>query len=152
MFELIYPATSLLTTGLLSWSTFRAWRAKNPLLKWGGAGLAALLSTLTALVSVVLIIGLLKLHARSAPTLVMKVEGTPEQVRRGQAIADSFCGACHSKTGPLTGGADIRSVVAYLRSLPASGDATPHPSDRISALGLMMLGAGLLPTGKPVSN
>jgi cytochrome c553 len=212
MFELIYPATSLLTTGLLSWSTFRAWRSKNPLLKWGGAGLAALLSTLTALISVVLIIGLLKFHARSAPTLVMKVERTPEQIRRGQAIADSFCGACHTKTGTLTGAVDIgkhfpidvgafvssnltpaglgswsdgdifravrnsvdrdghwlivmsitnasrlsdediRSVIAYLRSLPAAGEPTPNPPDRISTLGLLMLGAGLLPMGKPVSN
>ena len=213
MFELIYPATSLLSTALLSWSAFRAWRAKNPLLKWGGAPLAALLSTLTALVSVMLVAGLLKFHARSAPTLVMKVERTPEEVRRGQAITDGFCSACHSKTGTLTGGvdigkhfplpvgafvssnltlagqlagwtdgdifrairnsvdrdghwlfvmsitnasrlsdADIRSVIAYLRSLPAAGEATPNPPDRISALGLLMLGAGMLPTGKPVSN
>jgi mono/diheme cytochrome c family protein len=211
MFELIYPATSLLTTALLSWSSFRAWRAKNPVLRWGGAGLAALLSTVAALVSVVLIVGLLKLHARSAPTVVMKIEGTPEQIRRGQAIADSFCGACHTPT--LTGGvdigkhfpmdvgalvssnltpagelagwtdgdifravrnsldrdghwlivmsitnasrlsdADIRSVIAYLRSLPATGELTPNPPDRISALGLLLLGAGMLPTGKPVTN
>jgi mono/diheme cytochrome c family protein len=46
---------------------------------------------------------------------------------------------------------DTRSVIAYLRSLPAAGQRTPNPPDRISALGLLMLGAGLLPTGKPVS-
>ena len=213
MFELIYPATSLFTAALLSWSSFRAWHAKNRVLKWGGAGLAALLSTVAALISVVLIVGVLKFQARTAPTLVMAVEGTPEQVRRGQAIADAFCSACHSKTGTLTGGvdigkhfpmnvgtlvssnltpagqlagwtdgdifrairnsldrdghwlivmsitnasrlsdADIRAVIAYLRSLPASGAPTPNPPDRISALGLLLLGAGMLPTGKPVSN
>jgi cytochrome c553 len=213
MLELIYPATSLFTAALLSWSSFRAFRAKNRFLKWSGAGLAALLSTLAALISVVLIVGVLKFHARSAPILVMKVEGTPEQVRRGQAIADAFCSACHSKTGTLTGGvdigkhfpmnvgtlissnltpagqlpfwtdgdifravrnsvdrdghwlivmsitnasrlsdADIRAVIAYLRTLPASGAPTPNPPDRISALGLLLLGTGMLPTGKPVSN
>jgi cytochrome c553 len=210
MFALIYPATSLFTTALFSWSAFRAWRSKNPFLKWGGASVAALLSALAALISVVLIIGLIKLDARSAPTLVMKVEGTPQQIRRGREIADSFCGACHSKTGTLTGGVDIgkhfpvnvgafvssnltqlaswsdgeifrairngldrdghwlivmtitnasrlsdddtRSVIAYLRSLPADGAPTPNPPDRISTLGLLMLGAGLLPAGKPVSN
>jgi mono/diheme cytochrome c family protein len=212
MFDLLYPATSIFATTFLSWSGFRAWQAQNRLLKWGGAGLSALLSTVTALVSVVLIVGSFKVHARSAPTVIMKVEGTPALVRRGQAIADSFCGACHTKTGTLTGGVDIgehfpvhvgsfvsanltpagdlgrwsdgdifrairnsvdpdghwlfvmsitnvsrlsdddtRAVVAYLRSLPASGEKTPNPPDRISALGLLMLGAGLLPTGKPVT-
>ena len=210
MFALLYPATSLFTALLFSWSAFRAWRAKNPLLKWGGTSVAALLSTLTALISVVLIVGLFKLHARSAPTLIMKVEGAPEQIRRGHEIADSFCGACHSKTGTLTGGVDIgkhfpvnvgafvssnltqlaawsdgdifrairngvdrdghwlivmsitnasrlsdedtRSVIAYLRSLSTAGAPTPNPPDRISTIGLVMLGAGMLPMGKPVSS
>ncbi len=40
MFELIYPATSFLSTALLFWSAFRAWRATNPVLKWGGPGVA----------------------------------------------------------------------------------------------------------------
>ena len=53
------------------------------------------------------IAGLLKLHTRSAPVPDLKVASTPEQIQRGQAIANSFCGACHSKTGPLTGGVDI---------------------------------------------
>jgi mono/diheme cytochrome c family protein len=209
MFALLYPATSLLITSLLSWSGLRAWRAESRFLKWGGAGLAALSSAVAAIVSVMLIVGLLKAHARSAPTVVMKVEGTPEQIRRGQEISDSFCSACHTRTAPLTGGINIgehfpvnvgafvssnltqlgawtdgdifrairngvdrdghwlfvmsltnasrlsdedtRAVVAYLRRLPAAGEPTPNPPDRISALGLLMLGAGLLPTGKPVS-
>jgi hypothetical protein len=40
---------------------------KNPLLKWGGFGLAALASVVVASVSGLLILGLWKLHARSAP-------------------------------------------------------------------------------------
>lgn len=212
MLDLFYPATSMLTTILFSWSGFRAWQSKNRFLKWGGASLSALLSTATAVISILLIVGSLKVHGRSAPTPIMHVEGTPAQVRRGQALSDSFCGACHTKTGTLTGGVDIgehfpinvgslvsanltpagdlrhwsdgdifrairnavdpeghwlfvmsltnasrlsdedtRALIAYLRSLPAAGQPTPNPPDRISALGLFLLGAGVLPTGKPVT-
>jgi len=45
---------------------------------------------------------------------------------------------------------DIESLIAYLRSQPPAGAATVNPPDRFSLLGLMMLGAGLLPTGKAV--
>ena len=45
---------------------------------------------------------------------------------------------------------DTKAVIAYLRSLPASGEPTPDPPDRFSILGLAMLGAGLLPDAKPV--
>jgi hypothetical protein len=41
-------------------------------------------------------------------------------------------------------------LIAYLRSLPAAGKPTPNPPDRFNLLGLAMLGAGMLPTGKPV--
>ena len=45
---------------------------------------------------------------------------------------------------------DTESLVAYLRSQPAAGAATANPPDQFSLLGLTMLGAGLLPAGKPV--
>ncbi len=69
--------------------------------------LTALLAAAASFVSVLTIAGLLKLNARSAPVPDLKVAGTAEQIQRGLAIANSFCGACHSKTGPLTGGMDI---------------------------------------------
>jgi len=47
---------------------------------------------------------------------------------------------------------DIRSLIAYLRSLPAAGQPTRQPPDRLSLLGLILLGSGQLPTGKPVFN
>jgi mono/diheme cytochrome c family protein len=211
------PALLALTTliaaaVLLAWSSLRASRAKNNFVKWGGAGLAALLSAAVTAVSVIMIVGLFKLHARSAPDPDLKVAGTPEQIQRGQAISDGFCSACHSKTGTLTGGLDIgehflipigtfvssnltpagrlsrwsdgdifravrnsidgderwlivmsytnsrklsdddiRAVIAYIRSLPAAGKQTPNPPDHLNLLGVMMLGAGMLPQGNPVS-
>jgi mono/diheme cytochrome c family protein len=45
---------------------------------------------------------------------------------------------------------DIQSLIAYIRSTPAAGAQTPDPPDEVSLLGLAMLGAGLLPGGKPV--
>jgi mono/diheme cytochrome c family protein len=161
---------------------------------------------------VIMVVGMVKLHARSAPALDLKVAGTPEQIVRGQAISDGFCSGCHSGTGTLTGGLDLaqdlpvpigsfvasnltpagrlshwadgdifrairngvdrdghwlimmsytnagklsdgdtRAVIAYLRSLPAAGKQTDNPPDHLNLLGVMMLGAGMLPGGKPVS-
>ena len=45
---------------------------------------------------------------------------------------------------------DTEAVIAYLRSLPAAGAPTPEPPDRLSPLGVIMLGAGLLPSAKPI--
>jgi mono/diheme cytochrome c family protein len=45
---------------------------------------------------------------------------------------------------------DIESLIAYIRSTPAAGAQTPNPPDSVNPLGVVMLGAGLLPRGKPV--
>jgi mono/diheme cytochrome c family protein len=213
MLELLQPSIPIATASLLIWSGFCAWRAENRFLKWGGAVVTALLATLAAVISLLLIVGQFKLHGRSAPAVTMRIAGTPEQVQRGQDISESFCSGCHSKTGPLTGGNDIgehlsvhvasfvssnltpagqlgrwsdgdifrairngvdrdgrwliimsytnagklsdedrRAVIAYLRHLPPAGGQTANPPDHLNLMGILMLGAGLLPTGKPVSN
>jgi mono/diheme cytochrome c family protein len=213
MFELLTPAISVAANGLLIWTAIRTWRIKNRLLKWSGAGLTALLSTIATVISVLLITGLFKLHARNAPAVALTVSGTQELIQRGEEISSGFCSGCHSKTGTLTGGTNIaedlpvrvgafvssnltpagplsrwsdgdifrairngvdrdgrwliimsytnagklsdddtRAVIAYLRHLPADGQQTPNPPDHLNLLGVMMLGAGMLPTGKPVSH
>lgn len=212
MFELLAPAISVAANALLIWSGFCVWRVKNGFLKWSGAGLAALLSTVVTAISVLLIVGLFKVHARTAPTVALNVSGSPEQIRRGGEISNGFCSGCHSKTGTLTGGINIaddlpvpvgafvssnltpagplgrwsdgeifrairngvdrdgrwliimsytnagklsdddtRAVIAYLRRLPPAGQPTPNPPDHLNALGFLMLGAGMLPMGNPVS-
>src|SRR5262249_2630973 len=45
---------------------------------------------------------------------------------------------------------DIQAVIAYIRSRPPSGEKTPEPPDELNPLGLGMLGAAMLPAGKPV--
>jgi hypothetical protein len=52
-------------------------------------GLAALLSTVAALIGVPLIVGLCRLHARSAAVVTLKVPGTPEQLYRIEGIRRS---------------------------------------------------------------
>jgi mono/diheme cytochrome c family protein len=171
----------------------------------------ALLAAALSSASVLVIAGFYKMHARSAPVQDIKVAGTPQRIQRGHAIADSFCGACHSQTAPLAGGfdvgedfpipigsfvssnltpagqlnhwsdgeifrairngidadghwltvmsytnagklsdADIEALIAYIRSQPAAGRETANPPDDFNLLGIAMLGAGMLPTGKPV--
>src|SRR5260370_23741047 len=115
---------SITAAALLAWSSLRSWQAKNNFLKWGAAGLAALLSIAVSLAGVIMVAGLFKLHARSAPASDLKVAGTPEQIQRGQAISDGFCSACHSRTGTLTGGLDVGedlpvSVGSFVSSNPA---------------------------------
>ena len=47
---------------------------------------------------------------------------------------------------------DILALIAYIRRLPAAGEATPEPPDQLSLLGLVMLGVGQFPPAKPVNN
>jgi cytochrome c553 len=199
------------TSALLVWSGIRAGRISNVLLRWSGVSLAGLLATAVSLLSVLAVVGVFRLHSRSAPVPDLKIASTPTQIQRGQAIANSFCSACHSRTGHFTGDMDIgkdfpipvgsfvssnltpagplsrwsngeifrairngidadgnwltimsytnagklsdddiQSLIAYLRSQPAAGTATANPPDQFNLLGVILLGAGMLPRGKPV--
>ena len=75
--DLLAVAMLIIIATLFAWSTLRAWRAKNGFIKWGGTGLAALLSAAVTLVSGIVLVGLFEMHARSAPALDLKAAGTP---------------------------------------------------------------------------
>src|SRR5262249_48841611 len=92
---------------LLIWMAFRAALARNRFLKCGGVGLAGLLAGAVSAASALTVAGMVKQQTRSAPLPDLKVDATPERTVRGKALVDSFCSACHSKTGTLTGGLDI---------------------------------------------
>src|SRR5215813_3005518 len=197
--------------GLLVCASIRAARLKWTVVRWGGVGMLAMLAVVVSALSGLTIVGLFKSQARHAPVPALKVARTPEQIQRGEAIANSFCDACHSKSGSLTGGTDIgkhfpmpvgsfvssnltpagqlsrwsdgeifrairngidadghwlvvmsyinagklsdddvQALIAYIRSRPAAGEDTGNPPDRLNPLGLIMLGAGTLPAGKPI--
>ncbi len=94
----------------LGWLAFRARRATNIIVKWGGTIGSGLFAVVLMLLSVFMVIGMLKAYApRSAPVSDLKVAAMPEQIARGQHLANSFCASCHSTTNqlPLTGGVDL---------------------------------------------
>jgi hypothetical protein len=45
---------------------------------------------------------------------------------------------------------DIQALIAYIRSQPGAGQETVNPPDQLNLLGVIMLGAGMLPGSKPV--
>lgn len=91
---------------LFGFLTRRAWGSKNAILKWVGVVLAGLLTLLFTLVLIGAVIGTAKLNQNynaDHPVADIKVAGTPEQLARGEKIAQ-VCG-CHLNQGklPLTG-------------------------------------------------
>ncbi len=100
----------VVVTVALGWLALRAFRARNGLVKWAGGILATVLTLVFGLVSVVALIGLVKLYAPvGSPVQALQVAGSPEQIARGEHLANTFCVECHSTTGqlPLTGGVDL---------------------------------------------
>jgi mono/diheme cytochrome c family protein len=112
---------------VLAVSSARAWRSRNPWLRWGGVTLAGGATIAVALASLVMVAGLYKMQARRARVPDLKVAGTSEQITRGQAIAATYCDACHSSAGTLTGG---RNLAEHL----------PLPIGRLTAANLTPAG------------
>jgi hypothetical protein len=97
----------IVIAALLIWLAFRVCRARNSMLKWSSAVLAAVLAVAVSSVSTLTIAGMVKEHVRRAPIPDLKIETTPERIARGKGVADGFCSGCHSKTGTFTGGFDV---------------------------------------------
>ncbi|MEP7357625.1 MAG: hypothetical protein ABI847_10330 [Anaerolineales bacterium] len=98
-----------LTVGL-GWLALRAFRARRGLVKWVGGVLAALLTLVLGLVTVIAALGLVKLYTPGGtPVQALQVAGTPQQIARGEHLANSFCVECHSPTAkmPMIGGVDL---------------------------------------------
>lgn len=95
---------------LFGWLTRRAWSVHNPFLKWIGVIVGGLFTLVAGFVSALGVIGVVKYYnPPSNPVPELKVEGTAEQVARGEHLAAAFCVECHSTTRdfPMTGGVDL---------------------------------------------
>jgi len=93
-----------------AWLTRRAWQAKRGYVKWLGVIVGGLLTLIIGLVSIIILIGLVQFSLpRGNPPTNLKVAATPEQIKRGEHIANAFCAGCHSANGnlPLSGGNDM---------------------------------------------
>jgi mono/diheme cytochrome c family protein len=211
MSNLIILAILIVAAILLAGLGVRAWHAKRTFVRCAGAATASVLAVVLCLISGIAVAGLYKMNLRTAPVPDLRVEASSEQIRRGDAITESFCGACHSRTGTLTGGVDIgkdlsprlgsfissnltpagplkywsdgeifrairngvgadgrwlvimsltnagklsdddtQALIAYIRHRPAAGEPTGDTPDAFNFLGLLLLGAGQFPLGKPV--
>lgn len=92
------------------WLALRLWRAKNAIVKWVGVLLSGLLTLVLSLVSIVILIGLVTFYTPvNLPVPDLSVSLTPENIQRGEHLADSFCTSCHSPNTelPLIGGVDL---------------------------------------------
>jgi mono/diheme cytochrome c family protein len=92
------------------WLTRRAWRAKNPVLKWVGAIVGGMLTLVVSLVAVLGLVGVFRyFNPPHNAAKEIKAEGTQEQITRGRHLAAAFCVECHSTTKdfPMSGGVDV---------------------------------------------
>lgn len=113
---------------LFGWLTRRAWRARNPLLKWSGTIVGSLLTLVAFVISLVGWIGIFRYYnPPSSPAKEIIVEGTPEQIARGEHLAAAFCVECHSTTAefPMTGGVDVGESLPLKLGSYYSANLTP---------------------------
>ncbi|HEX9013943.1 MAG TPA: hypothetical protein VF813_10515, partial [Anaerolineaceae bacterium] len=88
------------------WLLVRAVRARSLAVKILGGLLAGLLALVFAAASVLVGLGMANLFLpRQVPTASITVQGTPEQISRGEHIATVLCSSCHSDNEhtPLSG-------------------------------------------------
>ena len=100
----------VLITVFFGWVVTRAWRIRNAALKWLSVILSGLLTLVLAGVCLAMMVGFVKFYSPAGtPPQDLKIAGTPEQIQRGQHLADSFCVSCHTTNGklPLVGGVDM---------------------------------------------
>src|SRR5262249_43778105 len=83
-------------------------------------------------------------HIEDMPLSTRRVVALGLITRRGPRVLMSYPHA-----GSMSDD-DTLAVIAYIRSVPAAGERTPDPPDQLNLLGLAMLGAGALPSGKPI--
>jgi mono/diheme cytochrome c family protein len=106
---LVWIVLAAVTVGF-GWLAVRAWRSRNLLARWLGGILSSLVTLILMAASIAAAIGLVKIYTpRGGPVQNIHVQGTPEQIARGEHIASVFCISCHSPNGqlPLIGGLDL---------------------------------------------
>ena len=107
MFDFVSTAIVVLLLLVFGFLAFRSWRAKRMLWKLLGGIVFTLLTLVSLLVLVGAIAGFAKLNQSyntTNPVPNIKVQGTAEQIARGEKFAN-FCANCHGNHGnlPLSG-------------------------------------------------
>ena len=122
----------LLLVGLLvlfGWLTWRAIKAKHLWVKIVGGLLAGALTLVLAGVTFVAAKGMASFYLAPAPVPELTVEGTPEQIARGEYLAKIGCVGCHGAEGkgemPLTGGLDLSGDIPVPAGSYIAANITP---------------------------
>jgi len=95
---------------LFGWLMTIAARAKRGWVRWLGAILSALLMFFFITLAVIGILGVISIYRTiNVEVPEVTVDGTPEQVARGEHVAAVLCASCHSPDGnlPLSGGKNL---------------------------------------------
>lgn len=95
---------------LFAWLTFRAVRSNKLWVKIVGGVLGVLVTLLLAVVTFAIGKGFFELYRpHPVAAVTVTIEGTPEQIARGEHLAAFLCASCHTQNGelPLTGGNNL---------------------------------------------
>jgi cytochrome c553 len=105
MFDIAGVAILMVLIVVFGLLTGRAWKIKRPWLKWIGALLSGLLTSIAAILLVLALIGFYKLNQRfNNPVSEIQVARTSTQIARGEKLAN-ICVSCHTPGNqlPLSG-------------------------------------------------
>ena len=101
MFDYVGVGVLVLLLLLFGFLTWRAGRAQNRLLRWGGAIICGLLTLLVAIVTGAALYGFAQINKTyTNPVADVKAASSPEQIARGARLAN-VCVSCHSTSGQL---------------------------------------------------
>lgn len=107
-------AVVLLIAAFFLWLVIRSLRSSKILVKIIGTLFSTLGTLIFGVVGVLALIGLINSNFSPVPAIIdVTVAGTPEQIARGEHIAEILCIDCHSSDGslPLSGGRDIAEEI-----------------------------------------
>jgi mono/diheme cytochrome c family protein len=138
---------------LFGWLTYRAIRSKKLWVKIAGGVFGGLATLVCVAVTLVTSKGMIELY-RPHPVAAVNVtiEGTPEQIARGEHLAEFLCASCHSQNGelPLSGGNSLSQDAG----LPLGDVYAPNitPAGKIKDLSdadiFRILRTGVEPSGR----
>jgi mono/diheme cytochrome c family protein len=131
--NIIWLLAFVIITGLGVRFSIKLFRPFGGIGRTAGGVLLGLVTVIIGLFSILALLGIFTMYSeRGNPVVEVQVEGTAEQVERGQSIAGWACAGCHTldKELPLAGGKDMFEKVP----IPI-GSAVPQnltPAGRIS--------------------
>jgi mono/diheme cytochrome c family protein len=119
----------LAVLGFFVWLTTRAWRIKPLGLKIPAFLLSGALTLVLLLLTFVGGKGLVVAYVPPAPVPELVIEGTPEQIARGEYITKIACVGCHGADGseafPLSGGTKFTEELPPFAGSIVSANITP---------------------------